>query len=175
VGAAALGPALATYTAALLGNTVVPAWQEAHRELPFVFGGSGAQAAGGIAMLLVPTDQAGPARRLALMGAAVEILAAQSILRQRGLAVEPYEEGRPGQLMRLSKAATSVASVATVLAGRRSRVASALAGATYVAASVATRFGIFEAGLASARDPKYTVVPQRERLNRRQASAPSET
>ena len=30
--------------------------------------------------------------------------------------------------------------------------------------SVVTRFGVFEAGLASARDPKYTVVPQRERM-----------
>jgi len=29
-----------------------------------------------------------------------------------------------------------------------------------------TRFGVFEAGMASARDPKYTVVPQRERLQR---------
>jgi hypothetical protein len=167
VGAAAFGPALATYTAALLGNTAVPAWHEAHRELPFVFGGSGAQAAGGVAMLLVPTDQAGPARRLALMGAAVEVVAAESILRRRGLAAEPYAIGRPGRLMRVAKAATTVASVATVLAGGRSRVVSALAGATYVAASVTTRFGIFEAGLASARDPKYTVVPQRERLRRR--------
>jgi hypothetical protein len=26
---------------------------------------------------------------------------------------------------------------------------------------VATRFGIFEGGVASGRDPKYTVVPQR--------------
>jgi hypothetical protein len=34
---------------------------------------------------------------------------------------------------------------------------------------VTTRFGIFEAGLASARDPKYTVVPQRERLRARMA------
>jgi hypothetical protein len=42
-------------------------------------------------------------------------------------------------------------------------VVSALAGAACVAASVMTRFGIFEAGLASARDPKYVVVPQRER------------
>jgi len=33
-----------------------------------------------------------------------------------------------------------------------------------VASSVVTRFGVFEAGLASARDPKYTVVPQRERM-----------
>jgi hypothetical protein len=171
VGAAAFGPALATYTAALLGNTVVPAWHEAHRELPFVFGGSGAQAAGGVAMLLVPLDQAGPARRLALLGAAVEIVAAESILRRRGLAAEPYEIGRPGRLMRAAKAATTVASVATVLGGRRSRVLSALAGATYVAASVTTRFGIFEAGLASARDPKYTVVPQRERLRQRQGES----
>jgi hypothetical protein len=30
-----------------------------------------------------------------------------------------------------------------------------------------TRFGVFEAGLTSARDPKYTVVPQRERLEQR--------
>jgi hypothetical protein len=47
-------------------------------------------------------------------------------------------------------------------------VVSALPGATYVAASVATRFGVFEAGVASARDPKYTVVPQRERLRGRE-------
>jgi hypothetical protein len=53
--------------------------------------------------------------------------------------------------------------------GRRSRVVSALCGATYVTASALTRFGIFEAGLASARDPKYIVIPQRERVAARQA------
>jgi hypothetical protein len=37
-----------------------------------------------------------------------------------------------------------------------------------MAASAATRWGIFHAGLASARDPKYTVVPQRERREARQ-------
>jgi len=36
-----------------------------------------------------------------------------------------------------------------------------------MAASVATRFGIFHAGIASADDPKYTVVPQRERASAR--------
>jgi formate-dependent nitrite reductase membrane component NrfD len=51
LGAAALGPPLATYTAALLANTAVPAWHDAHRELPFLFGGSGAAAAGGLGML----------------------------------------------------------------------------------------------------------------------------
>jgi hypothetical protein len=37
-----------------------------------------------------------------------------------------------------------------------------------MAGSVCTRFGVFEAGQASARDPKYTVVPQRERVDRGQ-------
>ncbi|GAA3062477.1 hypothetical protein GCM10010448_52240 [Streptomyces glomeratus] len=33
--------------------------------------------------------------------------------------------------------------------------------------SAALRFGVFHAGVASAEDPEYTVVPQRERLERR--------
>ena len=168
LGAAAFGPPLATYTAALVSNTAVPAWHEAHRELPFVFGGSGAQAAGGLAMLLVPVDQAGPARRMALAGAAVEIVAAEAILK-KGLVAEPYKKGRPGTLMKVARNATTVAAALTVLTGRRSRLLSAVAGATYLTASVATRFGIFEAGLESARDPKYTVVPQRDRVRARMA------
>ena len=172
LGAAAFGPPLATYTAALVTNTAVPAWHEAHREMPFVFAGSGAQAAGGLAMMLVGRDQAGPARRMALAGAAVEIAAAEVILR-KGLVSEPYRIGRPGRLMRAARNATAVASAVTFAAGGRSRVLSALAGATYLAASVTTRFGVFEAGLASARDPKYVVVPQRERLAARAAAAES--
>jgi hypothetical protein len=36
------------------------------------------------------------------------------------------------------------------------------------AGSLLTRFGVFEAGLQSVRDPKYTVVPQRERVAARE-------
>jgi hypothetical protein len=36
------------------------------------------------------------------------------------------------------------------------------------AGSLLTRFGVFDAGMVSARDPKYTVVPQRERMAARQ-------
>jgi hypothetical protein len=164
LGAAVLGPPLATYTAALLSNTAVPAWHEAHRELPFVFGGSGATAAGGLAMMFTPVAQAGPARRMAVAGAAMEIVAAERLLDRLGMVSEPYRTGRPGRLMTVSRTATAVAAGATLLLGRRSRMMSTLAGAVCVAASVMTRFGVFEAGLASARDPKYTVVPQRERL-----------
>ena len=65
VGAAVFGPFLVTYTAALFADTAVPAWHEAHRELPFLFAGSGAGAAGGMAMLLAPVASTPPARRMA--------------------------------------------------------------------------------------------------------------
>jgi hypothetical protein len=46
-------------------------------------------------------------------------------------------------------------------------VLAALSGAAPVTASALTRFGIFEAGRAAARDLKYTVGPQRDRLRER--------
>ena len=173
LGAAAFGPPLATYTAALVTNTAVPAWHEAYREMPFLFAGSGAQAAGGLAMVLVGSDQAAPARRMALAGAAVDLVAAERIL-HKGLVTEPYRIGMPGTLMKAARNATVAASVLNVVGGRRSRLVSALAGLTYIGASIATRFGVFEAGRASARDPKYVVIPQRERLAARQATRQAE-
>ncbi len=174
LGAAALGPGLASYTAALLSDTAVPAWHEAHRELPLIFVGSGATAAGGLALIATPVAQNGPARTMAMAGAGIEITAAELLKRRLGMVAEPYKEGRPGMLMKTARAMTASSAALTVVAGR-SRALSALAGATYVAASVMTRFGIFEAGKASAKDPKYTVVPQRQRLEERKAreSAPA--
>jgi hypothetical protein len=163
VGAAAFGPALASYTAALLANTAVPAWHEAHRELPFVFIGSGAGAAGGMAMLLAPARANQPARWLAIGGAAVELTAAELLKRRLGMVAEPYEQGRPGLLMRAASRMTAGAALLSAVAGRN-RVAAVVSGATYVVASAMTRFGVFEAGLASARDPKYIVVPQKARV-----------
>src|SRR4029078_6348950 len=99
-GAAALGPVLATYTAALIGNTAVPAWHDAHRELPYIFGGWGATAAGGLAMVFTPVAQAGPARRMAVAGAAMEIVAAERLLDRLGVGGGAYRTGRPGRVMR---------------------------------------------------------------------------
>jgi hypothetical protein len=162
-GAAAFGAPLATYTAALFANTAVPAWHTARRELPFVFAGSGAAAAGGLALVALPAAATGPAHRLAVAGAALEVAAVETMERRLGMVAEPYQQGRSGTLMKAARAATVTGAALSVL-GRRSRLLRAVAGAALVAGSVTTRFGIFEAGLASARDPKYTVVPQRERL-----------
>jgi formate-dependent nitrite reductase membrane component NrfD len=172
VGAAIFGPPLVTYTGALLANTAVPAWHEAHRELPFVFAGSGASAAGGMAMLLIPAAGNPPARHLAIAGAGVELVAAELLKRRLGMLAEPYEQGRSGRLMKTATRITAAAAVVSTI-GRRSRVVSAVCGAAYLVASATTRFGVFEAGLVSARDPKYVVIPQRERLAARKAGTPA--
>ena len=172
LGAGLLGPAIATYTAALICDTAVPAWHAGYREMPYVFAGSAASAAGGLGLLATAPADAGPARHLAVLGATVELIAKRQLITRlaaspgpaslsRGLA-EPYEAGTTGAILRLAEFLTAGALAGAVL-GRRSRAVSALAGASLVAASAMTRFGIFGAGMASARDPKYTIVPQRRR------------
>jgi hypothetical protein len=39
-----------------------------------------------------------------------------------------------------------------------------VSGLALLAASALTRFGVFGAGMESARDPRYTVEPQKRRL-----------
>jgi hypothetical protein len=53
------------------------------------------------------------------------------------------------------------------LPARHNRRTSIIGGAALLAGSAATRFGIFHAGQQSALDPRYTVVPQRQRLESR--------
>lgn len=162
-GAALLGPAVAAYTAALISDTAVPAWHDGYPEMPFVFVGSGAMAAGGLGLLAAPVTQHGPARAMAVFGVGTELASFERMRRRIGMTAEPYTTGRGGGYARAGKI-LSLAGLAGALLGRRSRVFSALSGAALLAASAATRWGIFHAGLQSASDPKYTVLPQRERL-----------
>ncbi|MEV4811486.1 NrfD/PsrC family molybdoenzyme membrane anchor subunit [Micromonospora avicenniae] len=168
--AAATAPALATYTAVLLADTAVPSWHEAYRELPFLFAGSALASGAGVGLIAAPPEQAAPARRMAVTGAALELTAAHRTETRLGIVSEPYHSGRPGRLLSAARTLTVVGAVGA-LVGHRSRLVSAISGAALLAGSVATRFGVFYAGVASARDPKYTVVPQRERLERRRQAA----
>ncbi|MDR7300094.1 NrfD/PsrC family molybdoenzyme membrane anchor subunit [Haloactinomyces albus] len=167
--AGVLGPAMVTYTAVLLSDTAVPAWHEGYRKLPFVFAGSALTSGAAVAMVAVPTHEAAPARRLAAGGAGLEIAAATLLEKRIGLPGQAYHRGRAGKLMRIARACTVAGGLAAPFAGR-SRVLSVLAGLSLTAGAVVTRFGVFEAGMASARDPQYTVVPQRERLAERAAA-----
>jgi formate-dependent nitrite reductase membrane component NrfD len=176
--AAGLAPALATYTAVLLADTAVPSWHEAYPQLPFAFAGSALASAAGAGLLAAPTAEAGPARRLAVAGAAMELAASHRLASTLGLTGEPYRSGRAGALLRASQALTAAGIAGAVLGGarrdsrrRRARLVSALSGAALLAAGALTRFGIFAAGVASTKDPRYTVVPQRARLEQSAADA----
>ncbi len=169
-GAAALtGPAVASYTAVLVADTAVPAWHEGYRQLPFVFTGSAAAAAGGAAMVTTPVAQAGPARRAGVVGGVVELVANRLRLKRMGLAAQAHEEGRAQVLQRAAEVLTATGVVGTALLARRSRAASVVSGLALAAGSACTRFAVFEAGRISTRDPKYVVVPQRERMAAREA------
>ncbi|HET7276889.1 MAG TPA: NrfD/PsrC family molybdoenzyme membrane anchor subunit [Dermatophilaceae bacterium] len=168
-GSAAFSMPLAAYTAVLLADTATPTWRESYRELPFVFVGSANAAAAGLALVTTPTDQNSPARRLAALGAAFELAATERMRRDmHPLVAEPLQQGRAGRMLKLSRALTLGGAVGAALLGRN-RVAAAVSGAALMAGSVLTRFGIFEAGIESAKDPKYTVQPQKERLEQRRA------
>ena len=165
IGAALVAPVVASYTAVLLSDTATPTWHDAHRHLPFFFVGSAAAASGGLGMIAAPVDQAGPARRMAVGGVLAEFVADQQMEAAMGLTAEPLHEGKAGTYLRAATVLNIIGAAGTVLLGRRSRPASVICGAALMAGSVCTRFGIFEAGQQSARDPKYTVVPQRERID----------
>jgi hypothetical protein len=159
-----LGPALATYTAVLVANTAVPVWHEAGRELPLVFAGSAMASAGAATTLLTPAADAGPARRLAVTGAVVELAAGQVMERRLGELAEPYHQGVAGRYARLAKGCTAAGAAAIGLAGRRRRSLAMAGAGLLLAGSALERLAVYKAGFQSARDPKYVVKPQRARI-----------
>jgi formate-dependent nitrite reductase membrane component NrfD len=162
VSAVSGGP-LAVYTATLVSDTAIPVWHEARHELPFLFGSSAAASAGAAAAMVVAPAEAGPARRLAVGGAVVENVVMKTMERRLGMVAEPYHQGEAGKYAKLAKACSLGGAAVLATAGRRSRVAAFAGGALLLAGEAALRWSVFKAGFQSARDPKYTVVPQRER------------
>jgi formate-dependent nitrite reductase membrane component NrfD len=161
---AILGPAVAAYTSVLIADTAVPAWHDAHRELPFLFVGSAASAAAGAAMIAAPHREQGPARRLAVLGSALEIAAEHRLAQPGRIERRSYGEGHAAALLKTGRALAIAGALVTGTVGRRSLWASRCAGAALLLGSAATRFGVFEAGVASAADPLQIVEPQRARL-----------
>jgi formate-dependent nitrite reductase membrane component NrfD len=164
--AAALAPLLATYTGVLIADTATPAWKEAGGTITAAFA-AGALASGAGVGLFAPLAESGPARRLAIASTAGEVGAVFRMEKAAGLAGETFTQGRAGRFARAAEVLLVSGGVLAALTWR-SRIGSALAGTALLAGACCERFAIFEAGQASARDPKYTVIPQRERLSQRQ-------
>ena len=165
VGAGVLGPAMCTYTAVLLADTATPSWHEAHGTLPVLFAGSALTSGAGAALLARPAGEVGPAVRAGLLGARSRNSWREHHLETGlGLVSEPYRTGRAGKLLKAAKALTAAGAGLVPGRRRRNRAAGVLAGAAYLASGLCTRFGVYAAGVESTKDPKYVVIPQRERL-----------
>jgi formate-dependent nitrite reductase membrane component NrfD len=164
----AAGPPLATYTGALVANTTIPVWSEARDQLPWLFGASATATAGAAAAVVTPARFAGPARRAAVAGAVAEGVFMRQMRRRLGFVGEVYDQGAAGRHARIARACTTLGAGLLALAGRRP-VAARTGGLLMLAGGVALRFSVFRAGFQSARDPKYTVIPQKERLRARES------
>jgi hypothetical protein len=163
-GAAALGPLVATYTAALVSDTAVPAWHEGRREMPFVFAASALASASGMGLLAAPHPETAPLRILGAAAGTAELGLIETMKRGMPDVKGAFAAGRARRYEWGARAATAGGVVAAVTMGRRGRIGSSLAGGCLLAGAALARFAIFEAGVASAEDPRYTVVPQRRRL-----------
>jgi formate-dependent nitrite reductase membrane component NrfD len=158
------GPPLATYTGALVANTSIPVWSEARDELPWLFGASAAASAGAAAAIVTPTELAGPARRAAVAGSGAALLLGQAMEHRLGFVGEVYRQGEAGRFNKIAKACAVAGSTLIALKGKRSRAATVAGSTLVLAGELALRWSVFKAGFQSARDPRYTVLPQRERL-----------
>ena len=164
------GPPLAVYTAVLLTNTATPTWNAAYKDLPFVFVSSASLAASGLAMITTPVAEAGPARTLAVIGAISDLISARfTEHRMDPVTREPLHHGTPGRMLEWSERLAAAGGLGALLGGRHRGVA-ALSGLALLTASALLRFGFFEAGKESARDPRYTIEPQKRRLAARRAA-----
>lgn len=163
-GAAALGLPLAGYTAVLLGNTAVPVWQASRKSLPPLFIGTSMS---GLAALfgLLPLEprERQVVDRFGTVGKVVDLVSMAAVERDAGeveMVARPLREGLSGTLWKTAKALTVASLALSVLPGRSTakRVASGLLA---TAGALALRFAVFQAGKASARDPRATFKRQR--------------
>jgi formate-dependent nitrite reductase membrane component NrfD len=163
--AGVLGLPLATYTGALIANTAVPVWHEARKQLPFLFAAGAAASAGAALIVVTPVEDAAVARRLAVWASAGELVMTNLMEQQLGELGEPYHHDEAGRYSTLAKILTALGATTVAAGGSRSRTMSIGGGLAILAGALAERWSVFRAGFQSAADPKYTVGPQRERVD----------
>jgi formate-dependent nitrite reductase membrane component NrfD len=158
------GMPLAGYTAVLISNTAVPVWQATRRTTPPLFIASAVASAGSLLQMMKLNDsERRIVRRFAVAGALAELASSFALEREAGTVervARPLHEGAGGALLKAAKALTGASLLLTVLPGA-SRLQRLAAGVLGTAGAIAVKFGIFEAGKASARDPRATFHQQR--------------
>ena len=160
------GPPLATYTGVLVADTAVPVWHDGRHELPWIFGASAAASAGAAASMFVHPRDGGPARRVAVAGVLAEGALMQAMELRLETVGEVYHQGEAGKLSRAAKGLAAAGAALLATRGRKSRASAVVGGAMVCAGELCLRWTVFKAGFQSARDPKYVVESQRQRIER---------
>lgn len=159
------GVGLGTYTGVLVGNSAIPVWQASRRILPYLFAASGMASA---ASLLDMFSQNPRERRITYtfgaIGRMAELAAAVVMERQASRVPQvgrPFRSGASGFLWKAATALTAAGLIASLLpkSSRKKRV---IAGVLGTAGSLALRYAVHAAGVASAQDPRATFHSQRE-------------
>ncbi len=175
VGAGLFGLPLSSYTAVLLANTAVPLWQGTRNALPVLFVASAASsAASALELCQLPAAEARVVRRFAVAAKLADIVSAMAVEREAN-AVERV--GRPLRASALWKAAKLcvLASLAVSALPRKPRWLRIAGGALGTLGALGTRFGIFQAGRWSARDPQATFDQQRAGMGAAMLDEPAPT
>ncbi|MGH2724127.1 MAG: NrfD/PsrC family molybdoenzyme membrane anchor subunit [Actinomycetota bacterium] len=171
--AGVLGLPMSGYTAVLLANTAVPAWQGAGRALPALFVASSVSGAASLLELMDLTeDEEKVVGRFGVAGKVAEVAAMSAVERETGRVervARPLREGLSATLWKAARAMTAGSLALSLLPGRSKgkRVASGILG---TAGAVALRFAVWHAGRVSSRDPRATFQQQRAGLGAAEAT-----
>jgi len=114
--------------------------------------------------MTAPAAEHAPARRMAVAGTLLEVLAERRLDQPGRIERTSYGEGRAALLLRCGQLLGIGGAAVAATVGRRWGWAARAGGAGLVLGSLATRFGVFEAGRSSAGDPAQVVGPQRAGL-----------
>jgi formate-dependent nitrite reductase membrane component NrfD len=168
-----MGIPLAGYTAVLLSSSAVPVWQASRRSLPFLFVSSAiSSAAALLGMMHFSDTEERVVRRFAIAGGVAETIAGTFVERDVSRVErvgKPLEEGLSGSLWKAAKTLGTVSLGFSVLPGDF-RLKRWIAGIAGTAGGICTRFAIFHAGKASARDPRAAFHQQRAGMNESEAA-----
>jgi formate-dependent nitrite reductase membrane component NrfD len=163
------GMALASYTGVLVGNSVIPVWQESRKVLPILFAASGMTSTASLLEIL--RQERAPQRVTYAFGLAGRIaeLAAIKVM-ERQVSVEPrvarpLKKGKSGLIWKAATVATC-ASLTMILLPKQTRRKRVVSGILGTLGSLMMRYAINAAGTPSAQDPRASFYPQRARLTK---------
>jgi formate-dependent nitrite reductase membrane component NrfD len=183
------GLPLVGYTGVLIADTAVPVWQGTRNTLPILFAFSGAVSAGALLQLWPPRDRSGRREheagdmvlRFGRLAKAAEVAISFALDREAAShaprVARPLHHGVSGAMLRAARILTAASLAADLWApaprprrprrwrsgGRRpdAGLLRGVSGALALAGTLLLRFGVMQAGRASARDPHASFEMQR--------------